>query len=321
MFKFSTKFTIAEITFNLYSDFDTRELVYDIQPHNLNVNYLLNLQKESNQIVNIYIKHSDSRLSINEKFEDGLFNYYIEGDYTPMFKKDYNKQFGLFGNKGTVNRIILHSLEKAGNIILHGCAAISKDKNKVIIGIGSSGSGKSVLTSAAVECGWSIVGTEHIIISSNFVLYKGNKIDNASVQSIEIIRRQLDKAKIYQDKIMTEPTAQKVVVDYDSYMMEQDKLSLTKLDYQIVIVSFKNSFCADLEEIQDNDFLLRMIQTSASEKICAPIIYDNYIVDQELNGNPENRSEVINKLINKSSSNLVIGGDYNNFKKVLNSLA
>lgn len=317
---FNTKFKIAQINFNLYSDFDASDMILDIQPYNLNVNYYLDNQFIGNQIVNIYIKHNDSKLNIVEEFEENISFYYIEGDYNPMFKEGYNKQFGLFGNKGIVNRIILHSLEKAGNIILHGCAAINFEKKKVILGIGSSGSGKSVLTSAAIECGWRIVGTEHIIIGSDLTLYKGNSTDNASVQSVNIIKNQLEKAVVFDDKIMTEPTAQKVVVDYKAYMIEQQSVSLSDFELNLVIVSFKNSICSELVEIKDSDFLLRMIQISASEKICTPIIYDDYMLDQKLNGKPKNRVNIINLLIKGSKFNVVFGGDYNSFIRALKSL-
>ena len=144
------KYQICGIIFDidLYSKkYRIDDLFKEPEPYNLYINY--HILKYNGD------KKADERIIINDTFNTSVELkeecFVINTDISSSIKKDYNHQFSLFGNKGIVQKYILHILEvKYHRIVFHGCALINKD-NEIIIGLGQSGSGKSVLINVALQ--------------------------------------------------------------------------------------------------------------------------------------------------------------------------
>ena len=206
------KYQICGIIFeiDLYSkEYKVEDLFGEPEPYNVYINY--HIVKYNGD------KEADERIIINDTFNTSVAlkeeSFVINTNISNIIKKDYNHQFSLFGNKGIVQKYILHILEvKYHRIVFHGCALINKD-NEIIIGLGQSGSGKSVLINVALQNGWELLSTEQTVIDDNMFIYKGNVYDNVSPLSEKLVSEKLTKAIILNNKKLIEPLGQKIFVD------------------------------------------------------------------------------------------------------------
>jgi hypothetical protein len=307
-------FSIASRNYFIESNFDVRKLLLDPQPYNLHINYSINNQVPGNKFSGIRILKSNKKIAVS--VSDGLLE--ISGDIEPMFKSGYNRQFGLFGNKGLINKFILHTLEKNyATSVLHASAIVHPILKKICIAVGASGSGKSVFVSNAIKAGWGILATEHVLISSELNLYVGNKYDNISPRAVEYFKNNLPAAKIFSSKKLVEPVGSKVFVNLGAYTTPTNLFSLDTYEIVLVVLNFGNKFHKKGSPIRDEDFILRVMQQIASEKINSPVIFDNQIFDIPLYGNAQSRSKVVNHLIEHSHKKIILGGDYSDFSKWL----
>lgn len=304
------KYKIRGIVFEIILNSDKYK-VFDLfnapQPYNLYINY--NIIKCNDEITNEKIVIND-RKNTSIKLEKEKF--IINTDISKIIKKDYNHQFSLFGNKGIIQKYILFILEtKYNSIVFHGCALKNK-KGEIIIGLGGSGSGKSVLINLALQKGWELISTEQIIIDNNMNIYKGNIFDNISPLSEELVRNNLHKAIIMADKRLTEPIGQKIFVDMSYYQTEKDiiKIDLNKLI--IINVDFKGKN-ENIVDINDGDYLLRLLQMCASDKISFPAIIENNLIDFPYIGNADLKNYIINILIKSNAKKIILSNGFTGF--------
>jgi len=311
---FREEFSVAGINYRIQSNFDVKNLLFNPQPYNLHINYLIKEKTPSKNYFMISILKSTKKLDIqtsNKKLR-------ISGNIDPMFSNDYNPQFGLFGNKGIINRFILHTLEhSAGISTIHAAAIIHPTKHSVCIAVGSSGSGKSVFTSNALKIGWKLIDTEQFLVNANGKVLTGNCYDNVSPKAIKFIENGLEDAVIFKEKMLIEPIDSKVFVNLSKYSTSLNKFRLKQKNFTLIVLNFGNDQHRFGSKIIDNDFLLRVIQQTASEKICYPLIFNDRIFNLNLSGNPESRSIVVNSLIAKAKDKIILGGDYLDFEKWL----
>ena len=289
------KYQICGIVFeiDLYSKkYMIADLFEEPEPYNLYINYNI-LKCNGNEKVDERIIINDiSNTSVEIKQE----GFVINTDISNSVKKDYNHQFSLFGNKGIIQKYILHILEvKYHRIVFHGCALINKD-NEIIIGLGQSGSGKSVLINVALQNGWKLLSTEQTIIDENMVIYKGNTYDNVSPLSEKLVSEKLTKAAILYNKKLVEPLGQKIFVDMREYETNKNKIKIDFNKLTIINVNF-NGKSKNICNIEDKDYLLRLFQISASDKISFPAIIENSLIDFPYMGNATVREDVIDTLI------------------------
>lgn len=311
---FREEFSVAGINYCILSNFDIKNLLLDPQPYNLHINYLIRTKTPSKDFFTISILKNTKKLDIRTSDK----KLRISGDINPMFSNGYNPQFGLFGNKGIIHRFILHTLERSTSIsAIHAAAIIHPTKHKICIAVGASGSGKSVFTSNALKIGWKLIATEQVLVGINGEIFRGNHHDNTSPKAVNFIENELKDAVIFKEKMLVEPVGSKVFIDLSKYSTDQESLNLKHGNFTLVVLNFGNGQHKSGSKIIDEDFLLRILQQTASEKICSPAIFNNQIFDLNLNGSPENRTTIVNSLIAKSKNKVVLGGDYLDFEKWL----
>jgi len=304
------KYRIGGIIFEIIlnsKNYKISDLFGEPQPYNLYINYHI-LKCNDDKANEKIIINDDSKTSIKIK-EDNLI---INTNISKIIQKNYNHQFSLFGNKGIIQKYILHILEKKYNsIVFHGCALKNK-QNEIILGLGGSGSGKSVLINIALQKGWELISTEQTIIDKDMYIYKGNIYDNVSPLSEELVNKKLPKAIILSDKRLIEPLGQKVFVDMSSYEMNNDKIKIDLNKLTIINVNF-NGKNENISNIEDRDYLLRLLQISASEKISFPAIIANNLIDFPYIGDAKLRGNIINDLINSNSKKIILSNGFTGF--------
>lgn len=311
---FKEEFSVAGINYCIQSNFDIKNLLFGPQPYNLHINYLIKTKTSSKDFFTISILRSTKKLDIHTSDK----KLRISGNIDPMFSNEYNPQFGLFGNKGIIHRFILHTLERSAGIsAIHAAAIIHPTKRKVCIAVGASGSGKSVFTSNALKIGWKLIATEQVLVGINGEIFLGNHHDNTSPEAVNFIENELKDAGIFKEKMLVEPVGSKVFIDLSKYSTDQVTFNLKRGNFTLVVLNFGNGQHKSGSKIIDNDFLLRVIQQTASEKICFPTIFNDQIFNLNLSGNPESRTVVINSLIAKAKDTIVLGGNYLDFKRWL----
>lgn len=309
------RYRIAGINFEIIlnsKNYKLIDLFNEPEPYNLYINYYIeeNDELEPDEIIII----NDDK---NNSLENTKNSLTINTDISKLVKKDYNYQFSLFGNKGIIQKYIIHILETKYNcILLHGCALINQN-NEVIIGLGGSGSGKSVLINIAIQNGWKLIATEQTIIDMDMHIYKGNIFDNVSPLSKELIEEKLKSALILPDKRLIEPLGQKIFVDMSKYAITTDKIKIDLNKLTIINVNF-NGQNESIMNIQDNDYLLRLLQISASEKISFPAIIKNELIAFPYLGNAPLRQKIINSLINSNSKKIILSNGFEGFNLYFN---
>ena len=311
------KYQICGIVFeiDLYSKkYMISDLFEEPEPYNLYINYNI-LKCNGNEKVDERIIINDiSNTSVEIKQE----GFVINTDISNSVKKDYNHQFSLFGNKGIIQKYILHILEvKYHRIVFHGCALINKD-NEIIIGLGQSGSGKSVLINVALQNGWKLLSTEQTIIDENMVIYKGNTYDNVSPLSEKLVSEKLTKAAILYNKKLVEPLGQKIFVDMREYETNKNKIKIDFNKLTIINVNF-NGKSKNICNIEDKDYLLRLFQISASDKISFPAIIENSLIDFPYMGNATVREDVIDTLIKSDANKIILSNGFEGFELFFNN--
>lgn len=311
------KYQICGIIFeiDLYSNkFMISDLFKEPEPYNLYINYHILKCNSAQKIDEKIIINDDKKTKIELK-DDSLI---INVDLSKLIQNDYNHQFSLFGNKGIIQKYILHILEtKYNRVVLHGCALINK-QNEIIIGLGQSGSGKSVLINMALEKGWELLSTEQTFIDNNMYIYKGNIFDNVSPLSEELVKEKLNKAIVIEKKRLIEPLGQKIFVDLSSYETKDDKIKIDTNKLTIINVSF-NSKEKNMSNIEDKDYLLRLFQISVSDKITFPAIIGNTLIDFPYLGDARVRENVIDNLIKSNANRIILSNGFKGFELFFNN--
>jgi len=311
---FKEEFSIANINYKIVSNFDVHSLLFDPQPYNLHVNYLIQDKVPRRNAFTISILRNSKRLNVTTLSRE----LKISGNISPMFSEKYNQQFGLFGNKGLIHRFILHTLEYSGRAsVLHAAAVIHPLKGSLYIAVGSSGSGKSVFISNALKIGWKLIATEQVIINTQGRIFQGNQYDNVSPKAVNFIRKKLKEAIVLKTQVLNEPIGSKVFVNLSKYTTDRIYTQLKSGNFTIIVLNFGNQSHKAGSKIVDEDFILRVIQQAASEKISSPIIFGDTIFDLNLDGDAKNRTTLINFLLRKAKDKVILGGDYSDFEKWL----
>lgn len=305
------KYKIRGIVFEIILNSDKykiSDLFDEPQPYNLYINYhITKCPKDDTTNEKIIINDNDNT---SVKIEDG--NFIIDTNLSKLVQKNYNHQFSLFGNKGIIQKYILYILERKYNsIVFHGCA-LKNEQDEIIIGLGGSGSGKSVLINLALQKGWELISTEQTIIDNDMYIYKSNIFDNVSPLSEELINKNLPKAIILSEKRLIEPIGQKIFVDMSSYQMKNDKIKMDLNKLTIINVDFKGKN-ENIVNIEDKDYLLRLLQISASDKISFPAIIENNLIDFPYIGNAKLKNDIINKLIKSNAKKIILSNGFTGF--------
>lgn len=310
------KYQICGIVFeiDLYSKkYKIVDLFEEPEPYNLYINYHILKCNENEKTDERIIINDGDNTSVDLKNGELV----IDIDISSIVNKDYNHQFSLFGNKGIVQKYILHILEtKYNRVVFHGCALINKD-NEIIIGLGQSGSGKSVLINVALQNGWKLLSTEQTVIDKDMYIYKGNVYDNVSPLSEQLVSEKLKKAIILHDKRLIEPLGQKIFVDMRKYENGKNKIKIDFSKLTIINVNF-NGKSKNMDSIEDKDYLLRLFQISASDKIFFPAIIKNNLIDFPYIGDAKVRENIIDTLIKSDANKIILSNGFTGFELFFN---
>lgn len=283
---------------------------------NIWINYYIKNKKiedaSCSVILNLTTKNESVELKNNKLLLNLHKNTYLHDDF--------NSQFSVFGNKGIVQKFILHEFEKQFHrVVLHACAVRNPKTKRILIGIGGSGHGKSAFVSAAILSGWEIITTEQAIIDKNLNIYKGNIFDNASPDAVSFFQQNKLDIEVFTNDKLVEPIGQKVMTGIEKYCVQQTQFSLLSEEFLIINLNFSEDKDSSICEIDDDDFILRIMQTNASEKIMMPNIIGKKLFDFLHFGDAITRQRVIDKIIMQASKKMTVCGDINLFKDILRS--
>lgn len=312
--KYREWFQIGSLAFEVEANFSLCEWLWEPQPYNLWINYMLTDISQPIKIFHIWLLNElQKEVTVNCSDK----NLEVMGDFSCMEEAGYNQQFGLFGNKGILNQYLLHTIEvELGATIFHGCSVRNPLDGRVLIGIGASGSGKSTFISCAVQQGWELLSTEYTIIDTQLRLWNANHYDNVSPVTAEYIEKDLKEAVVYKNKRLMSPLGQKIFVDMRRYANTDLGHPIVPSSVGIVLLDFGNQKIKK-QPLEDRDFFLRILQIFGSEKINSPIIFSNQIYEAPLHGNPVIRSEIIQKIIENCNCKYILGGIQDDFEQYL----
>jgi hypothetical protein len=100
------------------------------------------------------------------------------------------------------------------------------------------------------------------------------------------------------------------MVSFREYMHSNVIHHITQGELSLVILSFGNRLLGTAQVIIDNDFLLRVIQYAASEKICSPTIFGDRILPPVFHGDVDRRTRVVKNIAYGAESPLLLGGGF-----------
>ena len=310
------QFSVANLTITVSGDACiNKDELFVPQPYNLNIGYSV---KESDA----QLSQEEVAITLNESTEtpiaekqDSVID--VRANFSAELLPEYNKQFGIFGNKGIINSFILSELEKRGVSVLHACAVIHPETKHVVIGVGGSGSGKSVLVSNALRDGWQLVATEHVLVNADGRIFAGNTYDNITPLAVDFIKNDLPEAQVFDEKVMTEPIGSKVLADFAPYKFNEPFQEMNG-NFSIAVMKFGDDLFKDGVKVENTDFILRVMQHVASEKISSPIVVNKDILSSELFlGSPKERTDTIQYLLNNSLDTCILGGSYEDIRQWL----
>lgn len=317
-------FVVAGIPFLVRCDLPEEKMsdwLSEPQPYNLYIDYdiMTDVEIAVDCITNperIIIRDSKGTSS----FIIGLDGFEICVDVAEMLRHDYNWQFSLFGNKGIVQKYILHTMEKKyKRIVFHGCAIRNPKDGKIIIGLGQSGAGKSVFVATALRNGWEMIATEQVVIDDKMNIYRGNVFDNVSPLSVELLREWLPDARIMDTKRLIEPLGQKVLVDMRKYAIRERKCMIASNKLCIANLNFRGK-ATEPSIVADLDYFLRLLQICSSEKISSPTIVKNKLVNVPLSGDADFRQSMVDMFIDSQAERIILSGGFEGFDSYLKKL-
>ena len=163
-----------------------------------------------------------------------------------------------------------------------------------------------------MQRGWKLISTEQTIIDDEMNIFKGNIFDNVSPLSKELIREKLPQAVILSDKRLIEPIGQKIFVDMSFYQTKYDKFKMDLNKLTIINVNF-NGKNENITEIEDKDYLLRLFQISASDKISFPAIIENNLIDFPYIGNSKLKNNIISNFIESDAKKIMLSNGFKGF--------
>ena len=92
------------------------------------------------------------------------------------------------------------------------------------------------------------------------------------------------------------------------------KMVLNKLTFIYVDFKGKNE---KIVNIKDKDYLLRLLQISASDKISFPAIIENSFIEFPYIGNAKLKNDIINNLIKSNAKKIILSNGFTGFNLFL----
>ena len=148
-------------------------------------------------------------------------------------------------------------------------------------------------------------------------IYKGNLYDNVSPLSEKLISEKLPKANILHDKKLIEPLGQKIFIDLRKYEADNNKIKIDFSKLTIINVNF-NGNKKNMDNIDDKDYLLRLFQISASDKISFPAIIKNSLIDFPYIGDSKVREDIIDILLTSNANKIILSNGFKGFELFFN---
>lgn len=307
-----TAFSIADLAFSLSANFDITDSFLTPQPYNIHHNFLIRtLDPSRNATRHITLHHDTKPLRI----QHSKHTLEVSGNLKePVDSTSIDRQIGLFGINGLINKYILHSLESTNqSVTFHACAVQDPTSTKVYMAFGASGSGKSVFVLSALKAGWQIIATEYVTIDVNLVLHAGNYLDNVSSKAIDDFRKNVPNAKINSEKYLKNMFFHKIFVDLSAHAIKKPTIDLNMVDLSIIVLAGSASEHRHGTAITDERLLRRSLQEIASEKIMMPLILNGRIIETDLIGTADVRNAVVEALCKQATNRLAFGGNIQDF--------
>ncbi len=307
-----TSFSIADLAFSLSANFDITDSFLTPQPFNIHHNFLIRTLDPSRNATQYITLHHDTKPL---RIKHSMHTLGVSGNLKePDGSTNIDRQIGLFGNNGLINKYILHSLESTNqSVTFHACAVQDPSSKKVYMAFGASGSGKSVIVLSALKAGWQIIATEYVTIDINLVLHAGNYLDNVSSKAIDDFKKNVPNAKINSEKNLKNMFFHKVFVDLSAHAIVEPTIDLNRVDLSIIVLAGSASEHRHGTDITDERLFRRTLQENASEKIMMPLIVNGRIIETDLNGTADVRNEVVEALCKQAKNWLALGGSIQDF--------
>lgn len=316
--RFDCGLRIARCTFALSANFELRPAPAEPQPFGLVTNFDVSEAEPDDAAYIIRLEHRTGA-----RFSTAIDSAGIDvvADFSEAEAPTANRQFGVMGNKGLVNRLVTVQLETAGIICLHGCALLGPRSGRVVFGIGRSGSGKTALVFAALTRGWKLLATELVLVAADpqFQVYRGNFYDNVAPEHRAALHASLPATRVFPDRMLSEPIGRRILVDFSSYRAKEQSVAVWPGRLDVAFLAHGSDAHRDGTRVDDPDFVLRTIQWIASEKVVQPVAVGSSLVDLPA-GSCEVRSRVIAALLGAIRQSTLLGGDIESMGRWLDGL-
>lgn len=294
------------------NDSCTLDTINDVSAYSLHTNWWYGLDSLWLKL-DISVEHAQAR-EVESSYDNGGLS--LKWDLSFQGREDLNPQFSIAGNKGIISKAIHHVLEINNYIALHACAVFNPVTGKTIVWIWSSWSWKTALISAALRNWWKIVSTEMLVMSPNSIFVPGNTLDTVSSRAADYIEKYLEWISVNRDSVIKDETWQKCLADFTSARYKKP-ISPEDWEVEIIFLNYGDTRFAHGKPPIDTDYITRILQISASEKIDCPTVVGNNLMDINLRWSTKLRNQWISRLKNWNFKFTILWWDINDFERYI----
>lgn len=196
-----------------------------------------------------------------------------------------NRQYTLLGNQGVVFRYMLVCLEDMRQIhSFHATALYAPRSNHLIIGLGRSGSGKSVMLLEGLAKGLQVFATELVHFSTEggkLVFYRGSCSDNIWVHNLVHDFSNVADGLVDMELVRALPMDSKIALNLRS--LHSERVIVSEPTITLVFPRLEsNRTTLAVNVLNDLQAVRLALFQNASEKIATPqILYDTFVVPSQ----------------------------------------
>jgi hypothetical protein len=230
---------------------------------------------------------------------------FASGPFLKLTNEAEDLRFSIFGNEGLFFRYVLVLLEeKYGIYSFHACSLYDENNNRLFIGCGSKGSGKTCLILRGLELGFKLFSAEmtHFCFENNSLkFFKGALVDNIRIGNLKYNFPKILKRLAINIPEIQDEWEKKIAVDLSQFETYFDELK----DPEIIV------FFPHIEEVKEKAQLsdlsdkkrtiLKLLFENASEKIGEEfLLYESIPISGIDNEDAQkNRFEAIKNFLDK----------------------
>ncbi len=220
-----------------------------------------------------YLKINDDE-KILPKLKISSEEIVATGFFSELTKNTSDLRYSLFGNEGLLFRYALMLLEERYRIYsFHACSMYDEKNNRLFIGCGPAGSGKTCLIMKGLELGLKLFSTEmtHFEIGKEVKFYKGSLVDNIRIGNLKYSYPALLKKLNLRFPETRDEWGKKIAVNLGKFETSFDEIS----NCQVIIILphiEEGREKVYLSEVKDERTIIKNLFDNASEKIGGEVL-------------------------------------------------